>query len=128
LHLKYPKLCIGEVYLIPTQEYNDKLMIKNQVVYKKISKLEKYIEAFQSINNRISYSCNEYKYERVCLLIVDFQKSPPKLYSDIKDLINDNLVPANTKSTLAKLSIEEFIEDILKIYSQRFNADNLFKY
>ena len=103
-------------------------MIKNQVVYKKISKLEKYIEAFQSINNRISYSCNEYKYERVCLLIVDFQKSPPKLYSDIKDLINDNLVPANTKSTLAKLSIEEFIEDILKIYSQRFNADNLFKY
>ena len=35
---------------------------------------------FQAINNRNSVNKDEYKYERVCLLIVDFRKKEPKLY------------------------------------------------
>ena len=61
LHLKVPKQCLGEVYLIPTHEYDDKAMVNNQVKYKKVSQLEHYIQIFQVLNKRTDYRGNEYK-------------------------------------------------------------------
>lgn len=124
LHQRTPKLCMGEVYLIPTHEYDDKSMVDNIVDFKEVSKLEKYIHAFQAINGRKDYNINQHMYERVCLAIVDFRQSSPKLYSDIQDLINDGLVEEDTTATFDKLSINGFVEDILEVYSRRFDIAN----
>jgi hypothetical protein len=125
LHLICPKQCLGEVYMIPTHEYDDQAMKKNKVEFKGISKIEDYIRIFQAINNRKSPEGNEYKYERVCLLIVDFREENPKLYSKIEELIKDELVNENTNVNLDDLTIENFASDLLKIYSERFGPNLL---
>ncbi|MBA7595523.1 hypothetical protein ES703_02487 [subsurface metagenome] len=126
LHLQYPEQCLGEVYMIPTHEYDDKAMLRNQVVFKNLSRIEDYIRMFQKINNRTNPNKDPYKYERICLLIADFRKTTPKVYSNIEDLINDGLVPKGTSFSLEGLTIENFVEDLLKIYSQRFNIKDLY--
>ncbi|KKQ87341.1 MAG: hypothetical protein UT09_C0017G0028 [Parcubacteria group bacterium GW2011_GWF2_38_8] len=120
LHLSYPKQCLGEVYLIPTHEYDDKTMVKNKILFKKVSKIGDYIKMFEAINNRRSTNKDEYKYERVCLLIVDFRSKKPKLYSSIKELKKDGLVSENVKESLDNLNIKDFAKDMLKIYTERF--------
>ena len=125
LHLSYPKQVLGEVYLIPTHEYDDKAMLKNKVVFKKISKIENYIKMFQAINERGSANKEEYKYERVCLLVVDFRSTSPKLYSDVASLIKDGLVPPNASLTFENLSINNFTDNLLSIYNNRFGEGKL---
>ena len=122
LHLSHPKQCLGEVYLIPTHEYDDKKMLKNRVVFKSVSKIEDYIRMFQAINNRRDTNVDEYKYERVCLLIVDFRKKKPKLYNSIEALKKDHLVPENSNVSIKSLTIENFAEDMLAIYAKRFGS------
>ena len=125
LHLSYPKQVLGEVYLIPTHEYDDKAMIKNKVAFKKISKIENYIKMFQAINQRSSTDNDEYKYERVCLLIVDFRNTKPKLYSDIQSLIKDGLISKKVDLSFQNLSINNFAKDLVKIYNNRFDKAKL---
>ncbi len=126
LHLKYQKQCLGEVYLIPTHEYDDKAMVDNRILFKNVSNISDYLKMFQAINNRIDYKKDAYKYERVCLLIVDFRQASPILYSNIKDLINDRLVPKNIKFTLDYLTFSNFANDMLSIYSKRFNIHDIY--
>lgn len=125
LHLSYPKQCLGEVYLIPTHEYDDKEMLRNRVVFKSASKIEDYIRMFQAINNRRAANKDEYKYERVCLLIADFRQERPKLYNSIEALKRDGLVPENTSVSLGNLTIENFAEDLLAIYTERFGRGTI---
>ena len=120
LHLNYPKQCLGEVYLIPTHEYDDKAMLKNKVAFKSASKVENYIRMFQAINSRSAANKDEYKYERVCLLIADFRQKSPKLYNSIEELKKDGLVPKNTDVSLDNLTIQNFASSLLAIYSERF--------
>src|SRR3989338_6426598 len=122
LHLSYPKQCLGEVYLIPTHEYDDRAMLTNRVVFRSVSKIEDYIRMFQAINGRRASDRDEYKYERVCLLIADFRQQSPKLYSSIEELKNDNLVPVGTTVNLDNLTINNFAEDLLAIYTDRFGS------
>lgn len=125
LHLQHRNICLGEVYLIPTHEYDDKAMLKNKVAFKAVSKIEEYIMKFQAINNRISPDHDEYKYERVCLLIVDFRPKHPKIYSDIKELIKDGLIHKGTKASLNNLTIDRFADNLLSVYSKRFDIKDL---
>lgn len=128
LHRIYPKQCLGEVYLIPTHEYDDRAMKTNKIAFKNPStkKIESYINMFQAINNRRTIEGDEHKYERICLLIADFRQKEPVIYNDITDLIKANLVPAGTKATLNRLSINDFAKDILDIYSERFDINLLY--
>ncbi|MEK6646274.1 MAG: hypothetical protein AABY84_06345 [Candidatus Firestonebacteria bacterium] len=125
LHLKFPKLCMGEVYLIPTHEYNDKAMFKNRIDFKSVSKLGKYIQAFQAVNNRGNSGKDPYRYERVCLAIVDFRQSPPKLYSNNEALVEDGLISRELSANMEKLGIDDFVKDLLDIYGERFNLNLL---
>jgi len=125
LHLSYPRQCLGEVYLIPTHEYDDKAMLRNQVVYKSVSKIESYIKMFQAINNRLDTDKDGYKYERVCLLIVDFRQENPKLYETIEDLKNDGLVPQDSVVTLNNLTSTNLANDLLSVYRSRFGQDSI---
>lgn len=81
---------------------------------------------FQQINNRRTATGNEHKYERICLLIIDFSKQPPKVYNNIEDLKEDNLVTKNTKAVMDNLAIGDFAKDLLEIYSNRFDINALY--
>jgi len=126
LHLSYPRQCLGEVYLIPTHEYNDKTMLQNQVTFKSVSKIENYIKMFQAINKRGSANKDEYKYERICLLIADFRQENPKLYESIEELKKDGLIHEESIVTLENLTYKNFASDLLAIYKDRFGQNTFF--
>lgn len=126
LHLRCPEMVLGEVYLIPVYEYDDQLAKTNQIGFKPnndISRhIDKYISAFNAVNGRNTIVGAEYKYERVCLLIVDLNKPVPKIYDTDAELRADNLLPANSAASLRGLDFPNFARDILRIYEHRFGA------
>lgn len=126
LHLRCPKMVLGEFYMIPVFEYNDALAKDNIVGFKRnrnISKhLEKYIYSFNAVNGRNTTVGEEYKYERVCLLIVDFSRDTPKIYNTNAELIADNLLPANTTASIDNMNFPTFAKELIKVYEYRFGT------
>jgi hypothetical protein len=128
LHLRCPKMVLGEFYMIAVNEYDSASANRKKVKFKNIRSIQKHIEkyilSFSAINNRKSSTIDHYKYERVCLLIVDFSKSIPKIYDNDDSLIADGLLTENTKVSMEKLNFKSFIEDLLEIYNERFGTKN----
>jgi len=126
LHLRCPKMVLGEFYMISVNEICSTSANNNAVLYKKpknVSKhIEKYLLSFGAVNGRNSVTGDYYKYERVCLLIVDFSKAIPKIYNTDEELIADNLLPKDTIASIEKLSFPNFITDLLETYSERFGT------
>ncbi len=120
LHLRHPKQCLGEVYLIPTHEYDTNAMKNNKIKYRKVNKLEDYIKKFQYVNSRNYDLGQEYKYERVCLLIVDFRQEQPKLYSTVDELKAEGLISQNSTVSMDNLAFNTFARDLLCTYQARF--------
>jgi hypothetical protein len=124
LHLRCPKMVLGEFYMIAVNEYDSKAANRKQVKYKNVvgvaKHIEKYLLSFAAVNNRITITGDHFKYERVCLLIVDFSKKIPKIYNTDAELKANNLLPANSIASIQNLSFPNFISDLLKIYSTRF--------
>lgn len=125
LHLRCPNMVLGEFYMIAVRELDSNYTNKNKIKYKDINEstkkhIEKYILSFNAINNRNKIDAEHYKYERVCLLIVDFSFKKPKVYSSTKDLIKDGLLDKKSKANMSSLNFETFISDILSIYQTRF--------
>lgn len=126
LHLRCPQMVLGEFYMIPVFEYNDALAKNNMVGFKQnrnISRhLEKYIYSFSAVNNRNITQGEEYKYERVCLLIVDFNRPQPKIYNTNAELVADGLLPSYTTASMDNMNFRTFTKDLMRIYEQRFGA------
>lgn len=124
LHWRCPKMVLGEFYMIPVKEYDSDAANKKRIKFKNLGKIEKHIEkyilSFSSVNNRISIDTDHFKYERVCLLIVDYDRKIPKVYNTDNDLMHDGLIPKNSRASINNLSFENFISDLLKIYNNRF--------
>ncbi len=121
LHVRCPKMVLGEVYMIAVKEYNPVSMKSNKVEFiNKVGAVQKYIKSFQAINWRIDFTKEDYKYEKVCLLIVDFGQNPAKIYNTNEELIADGLMPANSQANIVELNWESFIPSILKTYESRF--------
>lgn len=121
LHVRCPKMVLGEVYMIPVKEYCSNTMKTNCVKFiDKVGAVEKYIKSFQAINGRLDYTREEYKYEQVCLLLVDFQQTPAKIYSTNQELYDDGLLDENTTASIEQLSWETFTANLLKHYQTRF--------
>ena len=121
LHVRCPKMVLGEVYMIAVKEYNPIAMKHNKVEFiNKVGAVQKYIKSFQAINGRPDFTKQDYKYEKVCLLIVDFGKTPAKIYSTNEELIVDSLMPADSQANIVELNWESFIPSILKTYELRF--------
>lgn len=126
LHMRYRNIVLGEVYLIPTHEYDDDLVKNNRVGFKRHrTNLEKYISFFNSINNR-PVDGDDYAYERCALLIVDFNRPVPKLYKNTQELKEDGLISPDFEIEYATLSFENFARDILDVYSERYDINNIF--
>ena len=123
LHVRCQKMVLGEVYMIPVKEYDASVMNDNIVQFiDKVGGVEKYIKSFQAINGRLDFTREDYKYERVCLLLVDFAQIPAKIYSSNKELINDGLLDADSKASIDELSWGTFTDNILSNYETRFGS------
>lgn len=128
LHLRCPKMVLGEFYMIPVFEYDDNLAKERQVGFKHNQKIQehiqKYIYSFGAVNNRSTIRGKEYKYERVCLLIVDFNRDVPKIYNTDDELKADGLLPERTTASINNMNFPSFASTLMSIYQQRFGQNN----
>lgn len=121
LHMRSQKMVLGEVYMIPVYE-DDKHQAQNNTIawVNNQSPIETYLRAFNAINNRNTIVSDDYKYEKVCLLVVDFSRQIPKIYNTDLELKADNLIPANSTTSINNLSFPTFTNSLLATYSTRF--------
>ena len=125
LHMRYPNIVLGEVYLIPVHEYDDEMIKAKKVGFKpRQTNVEKYISFFNSINNR-QPSGDDYAYERCALLIVDFDRDQPYLYKNSDELKQAGIISSSFQIEYATLNFQNFADDILDIYSKRYNLGDL---
>jgi hypothetical protein len=122
-HLRLPRMVLGEVYMIIVREYDSDEAAKKNVIFRRTEHIEKFILAFQALNNRRNIEDPFYKYERIALLVVDFSQAIPKLYNYTDELINDGLIPADSIADLNSLSFNGFIDELFEIYQERFPAN-----
>jgi hypothetical protein len=121
LHVRCPRMVLGEVYMIAVKEYNPVAMKNKRIDFiDKVGAVQKYIKSFQAINGRLDYTKQDYKYEKVCLLIVDFSQTPAKIYNINTELIADSLMPADSQANIGELTWDSFTPSILKTYESRF--------
>lgn len=124
LHLRCPNMVLGEFYMISVFEYDDNLAKEHRVGFKNNRKIQehiqKYIYSFGAVNNRSTISGEEYKYERVCLLIVDFNRDTPKIYNTDDELKADGLLPEHTTASINNMNFSTFASTLMSIYQQRF--------
>lgn len=127
LHRRVPKMVLGEVYLLSVRELDSKEVAKNNFVYKPFTSstsryLEKYIKGFSALNLRASQRDDDFKYEKVALILVDFSQNPVKVYKTTQELINDDFLPIGSTASLDNLSFEGFARKLLDVYEQRFGT------
>lgn len=124
LHLRCPNMVLGEFYMIPVFEYDDNLAKNQQVGFKNNRKIQehiqKYIYSFGAVNNRASVNGYEYKYEKVCLLVVDFSRNTPKIYNTDDELKADGLLPEHTTASINNMNFPTFASSLMSVYQQRF--------
>jgi len=127
LHRRVPKIVLGEVYLISVRELDSTHVTNNKVTYKPFTKhtsvyLERYIKGFAALNQRLNQRDDDFKYERVALIIADFSQNPVKLYNTTEDLLNDDLLPNGSIAKMDNLSYTGFTETLLDIHEKRFGS------
>lgn len=126
LHLIYEQMVLGEVYLIPVYEYEQESAKKNIVKFSNHkTNLEKYISFFSSISGRKEVDKDEFKYERCALIIADFSKKEPILYSTTEELKQAHLISKDFDLELERISFTSMVPDLLKTYSERFDISNI---
>lgn len=121
LHMRCPSMCLGEVYMIPVYEYDKHKAQRKEIDWvNSMSPVETYIKAFSAINLRTNVADEYYKYERVCLLVVDFSKDVPKIYNTNAELKADGLIPNNSMASITHLNYSNFVAELMATYSTRF--------
>ena len=115
-------MVLGEFYMIAVNEFCT-TNAKNKIVcFTQTNNIEKHIEkyllAFEAINNRTSITDDFHKYEKVCLLIVDFDTM--KVYNTDAELKSDGLLPQNSVASIQNLTFDRFFPDLLNTYATRF--------
>lgn len=125
LRLRLPKLVMGEIYLLPVLEYDDRAMESNKIRWKKKPvPVEKFIRTFLGISGRReeTYVAENYKYERSVLLLVDLKKSPPTVYTSLQELKDDGYVSKNFEGNYDLLSPIGFAKEIIESYKKRHSV------
>ena len=126
LHLRFPTLVMGEIYLMALVGYDpDKTGNKEIGWYEKFP--TKIIPLFRAINRRNMTDGDDYKYERNCLLLVDFRKDPPEVISTAEELKQLGFITDTKKYSMDGLGIYDFFDDIIEIYLNRHGKTKIFK-
>lgn len=122
LHNRFPYMVLGYLYLLPKVGYDPDAAKENQVVLSERYNLEKYILSFLSIANRTSPSDVSWKYEKVCLLIVDFESDPSKVMDNMQIFLNEGLVSEKFARlfTFKDLAMEGFFDELYKVMMERY--------
>jgi hypothetical protein len=122
LHNRFPYMVLGYLYLLPKMGYNPEAAKNNRVELSERYNLEKYILSFLSIGSRDNPTDVPWKYERVCLLIVDFKRKPPEVIGDMKVFARKKLVGKKFAQlyTFEELSIENFFDELCKMMMERY--------
>lgn len=127
LHLRCQKMVLGEFYMIPVKEYDNEEAKFNRIAFKKNKSVQKHIEkylySFSAVNNRRCLQGEEYKYERVCLLIVDFSQEVPVIYNTDSELKTAGLLPEDSGASIDKMNFPSFAPTLIKLYEERFGLD-----
>lgn len=123
LHKQYPNLVLGELYLIPLYEYDDKYMKNNEVCFKKKhTNVEKYITFFSALNN---YECNPndlFRYNYAALIIADFSQEYPKIYKTSSELKQENVLSNSYNIELKDLSPYNYVPKLINDYKKIFKV------
>lgn len=122
LRLRLPRLVMGEVYMLPVKEYDEQLMLSNEIGWSnRRIPVEKFIRTFLGISGRTPDSTNDdlYKYERTALLLVDFQQNPPRIFQTLDELKAAGIVSADLDVAFDKLSPRNFADDLVAIHRER---------
>ena len=124
MHLRCNKMVMGELYLIPAYEYLNSSTENSELGFAAPNprRIEKYIRSFQAINGRSDLENEHYKYEKVCLLIVDLSSEPPVIFNSTEELKSSGLISNDSTIRYEGLGWEEFIPTLKEIYSSRFQA------
>ena len=130
LHRRVPKMVLGEMYLISVRELDSAQIAYNNPIYTNFTsatsrQLERYIKGFAALNLRKGQRDDDFKYERVALIIADFSQNPVRIYSTTQQLIQDNLLPPNSTATMDNLQFDGFIRTLLDSYEKRFGLNIL---
>ena len=122
LHNRFPYLVLGYIYLLPKTGYDEKAAKAREVRAVERYNMEKYILSFLSITNRKDPNDVPWKYEKMSLLIVDFEQDPPKIIDDMKVFEEERLVSKKFGNffSFESLSIRNFFDDLYKIMSERY--------
>ena len=122
LHNRFPYLVLGYLYLLPKTGYDDKAAKNKEINFVERYNLEKYILSFLSITDRKDPSDVPWKYERVALLIVDFEQDPPVIMDNMEVFVKEELVNENFANLFSfePLSIRSFFDELHKIAMERY--------
>lgn len=124
LRLRLPKLVMGEVYLLPVVEYDDKAMVQNEVRFRPCSvPIEKFIKTFLGITGRQrDLGESFYKYDRSCLILVDLRSNPPRVFESMDQLKACRVVSRAFQADFQHLSPRGFCRDLVRVYRQRHST------
>lgn len=122
LHNRFPYMVLGYLYLLPKVGYDSDAAKENRVVLSERYNLEKYILSFLSIANRRSPSDVPWKYEKVCLLIVDFDSDPLEVIDDMRIFLDEGLVSEKFAQlyTFEDLTMKDFFDELYKVMMERY--------
>jgi len=136
LHMRCPRMVLGEFFILPVTGFNmDEVKRRNPafepIITSKANKrsrttaenIERTINTYSTLNNRNIAKGEEYKYERLCLILADFTQSPVKIYHNDAQLKADNLLPKSSTATLTGMGYNSFVSDLLDIYNARFGSN-----
>jgi len=127
LHQRLNNIVLGEVFLLSIREFDDTFSDKHEVKYRDLgprveNQIQKYVNYFNLINKRCDTKQDFHKYERVCLLLVDFSRKRPKIYQTKKQLIEDGILSDNSSlENFENLNYDNLYKDIFSVYKDRFH-------
>ncbi|HIH96895.1 MAG TPA: hypothetical protein HA348_05395 [Thermoplasmata archaeon] len=121
LHNRFPYMALGYLYLLPKVGYDSDAAKENRVVLSERYNLEKYVLSFSSIANRTNPSDVPWKYEKVCLLIVDFESEPPKVMDNLQVLLAEGMISEKFAQlyTFDDLTMKDFFDELYKLMMER---------
>lgn len=127
LHRRLPKMVLGEVYLLSVRELDSTQVALNNVAYKPHTAsvgryIERYIKGFAALNMRSSQRDDDFKYERVALILADFSQTSVKIYNNNAELNADGILPAGSTADMTNLCYDGFVDRLTEVYDKRFGT------
>ncbi|MBC9987080.1 MULTISPECIES: hypothetical protein [unclassified Haloferax] len=123
LHNRFPYLPLGYFFLLPKRGYDSSAKQKNIVERSENFDIQKFISSYSSLSGRETPEDEKWKYEAMCLLIVDFEQSPPRIMDDIDEFVEQGLVTPEFAEIYGSnvISVENFFEKLLSDYKRRYS-------